>query len=131
MAAGKVIGTNPPAGTEVARTHRDAARVEGSLDRSDPEREGPDPARRWRALTDAGFVVADVQNQASADVPKGRAVGTTPTGSAPTRMLTLLIWPGHNGRGAVREGSVRGGGHLGHPGQGPRRERDPEDGVVG
>jgi serine/threonine-protein kinase len=40
-------------------------------------------------------VVSDVQNQASADVPKGRAVGTTPAGSAPRgASLTLLVSAG-------------------------------------
>jgi serine/threonine-protein kinase len=94
--AGKVIGTNPPAGTQVAKNSNVTLLVSsGPATVPIPNVKGQTQAGARRTLTNAGFGIGDVQTQASADVPTGRAIGTLPDGSAPQgAQLTLLISAG-------------------------------------
>jgi serine/threonine-protein kinase len=96
VAAGNVIGTNPPAGTQVAPNSNVTLLVSsGPATVPIPDVKGQTQAGARRTLERAGFVIGDVQSQPSADVPTGRAVGTTPNGSAPANStVTLLISAG-------------------------------------
>jgi eukaryotic-like serine/threonine-protein kinase len=96
MGAGNVIGTNPPAGTEVPKNSPVTLLVSsGPATVPIPNVKGQTQAAARRALTNAGFAVSDVQTQASTDVATGRAIGTTPSGSAPRGAgLTLLVSAG-------------------------------------
>ena len=70
MGAGKVIGTNPPAGTEVQKNSTVTLLVSsGPATVPIPDVKGQTQAGARRTLEKAGFVVGDVQSQASSDVP--------------------------------------------------------------
>jgi serine/threonine-protein kinase len=105
--AGKVIGTNPPAGTQIDPSSTLTLIVSrGPAAVTIPDVKGLTQAGARKVLTDAGFVVGQVQVVASADVPKNRAVGTIPTGSAPQGSpLTLQV---SNGPQQVVVPSVKG-----------------------
>ena len=96
VATGSVIGTDPAEGTEVAKSSEVKLLVSsGKAGIAIPDVKGRTQAQARTLLKNAGFVVGDVQVQASPDVAKGSAIGTDPTGSAEKgSTLTLLVSDG-------------------------------------
>ncbi len=107
IAAGKVIGTNPPADTEVDAGSTVTLIVsKGKNNTAIPTVAGKTQDQARKALTDAGFVVGDVNIQPSTDVDKGKVMGTDPSGSAPKGSTVNLIVSG--GPSQVAVPSVKG-----------------------
>ena len=83
VVSGTVIGTDPAEGTEVATSSEIKLLVSsGKAGVPIPDVKGKTQSQAKTALKAAGFVVGDVQQQASSDVDKDLVIGTDPTGSA-------------------------------------------------
>jgi beta-lactam-binding protein with PASTA domain/predicted Ser/Thr protein kinase len=107
IAAGKVIGTDPPADTEVEAASQVTLIVSiGMNNTAIPTVAGRTQDQARTALRDAGFVVGDVSIQPSTEVEKGRVMGTDPSGSAPKGATVNLIVSG--GPSQVAVPSVKG-----------------------
>jgi len=107
IAAGKVIGTDPPADTEVDAGSTVTLIVSTGKDNTAiPTVAGKTQDQARAALTSAGFVVGDVNIQPSTEVAKGKVIGTEPSGSAPKGSTVNLIVSG--GPSQVAVPSVQG-----------------------
>ena len=89
---GKVIGTDPPAGSTQPTSTPIILKVSiGPAGDPIPDVAGKSQSQAKKLLADADFVVGDVKLQASSDVDKGLVIGTDPSGSAPQGTVVNLI----------------------------------------
>ena len=96
MEAGRVVGTNPPAGATVKSGETVELQVStGAPPVAIPDVKGKTEAQARSTLEKAGFVVSQTVDTPSADVRKGRVVGTDPSGTAPKgSAVSILISTG-------------------------------------
>jgi serine/threonine-protein kinase len=96
MEAGRVVGTNPPAGATLKSGETVELQVStGPPPVAIPDVSGKSESQARSALEREGFVIAQTVETPSADVRKGRVVGTDPSGTAPKGSpITILISSG-------------------------------------